>query len=48
MFVTLARQAWEAVLAVMPRTVLRRLDDWARRHAQARAERRRNLMRQRA
>jgi hypothetical protein len=47
--VTLARRAWVAVLDVMPRAVLQRLDAWARRHAQQRAERRRRqLMRQRA
>lgn len=49
MLATLVRQAWVAVLAVLPGTVLGRLDTWARRHAQARAERRRqHLMRQRA
>ena len=49
MLVSFARQAWVAVLDGMPRTVLRRLDGWARRHAQARAERRRrHLLRQRA
>ena len=35
--------AWRGLLGATPRPLLRRLDDWARRHAQQRAERRRRL-----
>lgn len=41
----LARRGWEGLLAAMPRTLLRRLDAWAQRRAQARADRRRRLLR---
>ncbi|WP_427914134.1 hypothetical protein ACPWT1_04070 [Ramlibacter sp. MMS24-I3-19] len=41
----LARRGWEVLLAVIPRQLLRGLDAWARRRAQARAERRRRLLR---
>lgn len=41
----LARRSWEGLLAVMPRRLLQRLDAWAQREAQARADRRRQLLR---
>jgi hypothetical protein len=42
--VNLLRHAWLGLLAVLPPGLLARLDGWARRQAEARAERRlRNL-----
>lgn len=41
----LARRGWEMLLAVIPRQLLDRLDAWAQRAAQARADRRRRLLR---
>lgn len=40
----LGRRGWDALLALMPRGLLRRLDGWAQREAKARAERRRRLL----
>ena len=40
----LARRVWVALLAALPQPVLRSLDDWAGRQAQARAERRRRAL----
>ena len=41
----LGRRGWEVLLAVIPRQLLQRLDAWAQRAAQARADRRRRLLR---
>lgn len=41
----IARRGWEGLLAAMPRQLLRRLDAWAQHQAQARANRRRRLLR---
>lgn len=41
----LVRRGWEGLLAAMPRPLLMRLDAWAQRQAQARADRRRRLLR---
>lgn len=38
------RRGWQGVLAVLPAAVLARLDGWARRDAQRRAERRRRRL----
>jgi hypothetical protein len=50
MLATLARRTWLVLLRAMPRSLLARLDASARRHAQARADRRRHALvaRQRA
>jgi hypothetical protein len=38
--VNLLRHSWLGLLAILPATVLARLDGWARRQAEARAQRR--------
>ncbi|WP_332814285.1 hypothetical protein [Ramlibacter sp.] len=44
MLLVAARRAWLWTLASTPRPLLDRLDAWARRSAQRRAERRRRLL----
>jgi hypothetical protein len=45
--VNLLRDAWVGLLAVLPVSLLARLDGWARRQAEARAERRLRSLRPR-
>jgi hypothetical protein len=40
----LTRRAWQGLLAALPAPVLQRLDDWARRGARSRADRRRRAL----
>jgi hypothetical protein len=40
----LTRRAWAGLLAALPPQVLARLDGWARRSAQSRADRRRRAL----
>ena len=41
----LGRRGWEVLLAAIPRQLLARLDAWAQGASQARADRRRRLLR---
>jgi hypothetical protein len=47
MLANLLRSAWLALLAVLPASLLSRLDSWARRQAEVRVERRLRTLRPR-